>query len=184
MNILDAFLLVPIAYAAYTGFVNGIIREVFTLAGILAGFLLVLIYVDEVSAALQSFFTLSEHIARIAASVIVFVGTVSVFQAAAMLLKRFLEWVQLNAVNRLLGSLFSILKTATILSALLFMLNLANLPKQEHREQSVSFPYIQPLVPALFAFFTLWNEDWKETFDSFRKQVESRLPDTSGSTTV
>lgn len=184
MNILDAFLLVPIAYAAYTGFVNGIVREVFTLAGMLAGFLLVLIYVDEVSAAIQSFFSLTEQIAKIAASVIIFVGTVSVFQAAAILLKKFLQWVQLNAVNRLLGSLFSILKTATILSALLFILNFANLPKLEHREDSVSFSYIQPLAPALFTFFTLWNEDWKDTFNSFRKQVESRLPAAPGSATV
>ena len=184
MNILDAFLLVPLAYAAYTGFVNGIVREVFTLLGLLAGFLLVLIYVDEVSASLQSLLALSDHVARIAASVIVFVGTVSVFQLSALLLKRFLQWVQLNAVNRLLGSVFSILKTATLLSALLFMLNLANLPKQAHREESLSFSYIQPLAPALFTFLSLWNEDWKDTFDSFRKQVESRLPDRSDSSTV
>lgn len=184
MNLLDAFLLFPIAYAAYRGFVNGIVRELFTLAGMVAGFILVLVYLDPAAGWIGELLGTEDKISRLLAGMALFLGAVTLFQLLAVVLKRFLQWVQLNAVNRLLGSLFSVLKTATILSAILFMLGRVGFPDSTLRDESVSLPYIQPLAPAVFSFFSIWSSDWQETFDRFRDEVEERLPDIQNPSTI
>src|SRR5690625_7700146 len=56
MNILDLLILLPIAFFAYRGFKNGLIREVLGIVGIVLGVFLAFRYMDEAGAYIQPFF--------------------------------------------------------------------------------------------------------------------------------
>lgn len=147
MNLLDFLILIPIAYFCYRGFVNGIIKEVFSIVGIILGVFLTFQYMDPVGAAISPLFEEKASFIPFVSAIIIFVGTLSVVHLAAFLGKKFLETIKLNFVNRIAGSAFGFLKSGIVVSAILLILAGFSIPSEQSREDSVTYPYIIYLAP-------------------------------------
>lgn len=174
MNLLDFFILIPICFFCYRGFVNGIIKEVLSIAGIILAVFLAFQYMDPVSSALRPLFNDNESYIPFVSAILIFVGTVSIVQFIAYLAKKFLETIKLNSINRLSGLAFGFLKSGIVVSAILIMLAGFNLPSQEARDDSVTYPYIIYLAPwsydaiaAIYPGAEYFSETVKKTLDQY-----------------
>lgn len=156
MNILDAFILTPLLYAFYKGFSNGLVKEVLGIVGVLVAVFLSFAYLDSLLPWLEHVLGLSGQIARFLSGATIFLGTIFVFNLAAMLIKRLLQFAQLNILNRMMGGVFSSLKVAIVVSGLLLLLSFVSIPSERVRQESVTFPYIENVAPAAFNFISFF----------------------------
>jgi membrane protein required for colicin V production len=173
MNLIDFLILIPIAYFCYRGFVNGIIKEVLSIVGIILGVFLTFQYMDPVGTAIAPFFDQKSSFIPFVSAVIIFVGTLAVVNLVAYLSKKFLETIQLNFVNRLAGSVFGFLKSGIVVSAILLILAGFGIPSQQSRQESATYSYIIYLAPwAYDAVATVYPgaEDFSSTIQKTLKQ--------------
>lgn len=149
MNLIDLFILGPIAYFAYKGFVSGFIKEVLGIIGIILAIYITFEYMKPVSAIFAPLFENPDY-ATIAAGILLFISTVAVVQFIAFSTKKFLELLKINFINRLAGLCFGVLKSGIVVSAILLLLAGFNLPGEEARENSLSYPFVIFVAPAAF----------------------------------
>lgn len=147
MNLLDCLILLPIAYFCYRGFMNGIIKEVLSIVGIVLAVFLTFQYMEPVGNAIRPLFEDNSSVIPFVSALIIFIGTVGVVNLVAFLSKKFLETIKLNAVNRVAGAGFGFLKSGIIVSAVLLILAGFSLPSEQSRKDSTTYPYIIYLAP-------------------------------------
>ncbi len=147
MNLLDFIILIPICYFCYRGFVNGLIKEVLSIVGIILAVFLAFQYMEPVGSLISPLFPEKAGYIPFLSGALIFIGTVALVQLGAFLMKKFLETIKLNFVNRLGGLAFGFLKSGILISAILLILAGFNLPSREAREQSLTYSYIIYLAP-------------------------------------
>lgn len=174
MNLLDFLIVIPLFYFSYRGFVNGIIKEVLSIAGIILGVFLTFEYMDNMSALVRPFFDEDASYIPFISGAILFIGTVGAVQLAAYLAKKFLETIKLNFINRLAGMVFGFLKSGIMVSALLLILAGFNLPSDTARGESITYStiiYLAPLtydaVALIYPGATNFSNTIGETFDQY-----------------
>lgn len=150
MNLLDALIILPIAYFCYRGFRNGLIKEVLSIVGIILAVFFTFRYMDPLGEAISPLFEEGNSIIPFVSALIIFIGTVSLVNIVAFLSKKFLETIRLNFINRLSGIAFGFLKSGIIISAVLIILAGFNLPPEESREESVTYSYVIHFAPWVY----------------------------------
>lgn len=176
MNILDFLILLPVAFFAYRGFANGLIKEVFSIVGIVLAVFLTFQYMDEAGDYIQPFFEQDAAYVPFVAALLIFIGTLIIVNVVAYVSKKVLETIQLSIINRTAGLAFGALKCGIVISALLLVAAGFNLPSQEVRDESASYPYIIYLAP--WAYDTVASvypgaEDFTKTV---RETIEKHNP--------
>ena len=149
MNILDIIILLPIAYFGWRGFMNGFIKEILSIAGIVIAVFLTFKYMADVSSMFRPIFS-SNNQATIAAGIFIFVLTVALAQFLAYAVGKFMELININFINKLAGLIFGALKSGIIVSAFLLLMAGFNMPGETSRNESVSYPYVIFLAPTVF----------------------------------
>lgn len=149
MNLLDLFILLPICYFAYKGFVSGLIKEVLGIAGIILAVFIAFQYMKPVSHIISPLFDSTDN-ATIVAGIFLFILVVIVVQLIAYVSKQFLELLNINFINRLAGLCFGMLKSGIVVSSILLLLAGFNLPAEDSREESLTYPLVLKLAPAAF----------------------------------
>lgn len=169
MNILDLLIVIPLFYFSYRGFVNGIIKEVLSIVGVMLAVFLTFEYMEPMSALVRPFFNESDSVIPFVSGAILFIGTVAAVQLVAYLSKKFLEAINLNFVNRLSGMAFGFLKSGILVSAVLLLLAGFNLPSDETRENSMTYStiiYLAPLTYDMVATVYPGAENFTETIQN------------------
>jgi membrane protein required for colicin V production len=110
MNILDYLILIPLIYLTVKGVLRGFIREAASLAGILIGIWLGIVYQPVVSKILYRYFTDSRLIPLISTALI-FVVILILFNLGGWGLRLLFKKVFLGWFDRLMGGVFAVLKT-------------------------------------------------------------------------
>lgn len=147
MNFLDFLIFLPLVFFCYRGFVNGIIKEVLSIVGIILAVFLTFKYMDVVGSWIRPLFSENAGYIPFVSGTLIFVGTLVIVNIIAFLSKKFLETIKLNFVNRITGLAFGFLKSGIAISAVLLILAGFNLPSQETRDESILYPYIIHLAP-------------------------------------
>lgn len=150
MSGFDFFLLIPLVYFAYKGAVNGIVKEVFNIVGLVAGVYITFAYINAFSALISPFFEEGAPYVPFLSGIILFAGTLGIVAGAAHLLKKSLEAAHLSIFNRVLGVGFGILKASIILSAILLLLSGFSLPENQTKGSSLLYSYILPVGPSAY----------------------------------
>lgn len=168
MSLLDFFIILPIGYFAYKGFVNGLIKEVLSIAGIVLAVFFTFAYMDSVSVIFEVFFDNPDY-AIIAAGIFLFIFTVATVQFIAYAARKFLEVIKINFINRIAGLLFGGVKSGIVISAFLLLFAGFNLPGEQTRNESLTYSYVIYLAPAVFnmvAFIYPGVEDFISTIET------------------
>ncbi|MDR8391307.1 CvpA family protein [Aliifodinibius sp. S!AR15-10] len=169
MNLLDLVILLPLMYFSYKGFVNGLIKEVLSIIGIILAVFLTFEYMDSLNAIIGPYFGGNESYIPFVSGIILFVGTIAVVQLVAHLSKKMLEAINLNILNRLSGMAFGFLKSGIVISAILLMLAGFNQPSEKARNESVTYSTIVYLAPLAYdAVATVYPgaENFSETIQN------------------
>ncbi len=176
MNYLDIILLILLGYFAYKGFTTGLIRELFGIIGVTLAVLLTFVLMDDMKSILQFVgFSPGDYLSVIA-GLILFFGTVLFTRFLANILHKMMEIVSLNMVNQIFGMLFGALKTGIVISAMLLLLLVFNLPPENTRNESAVYPKIIYLAPAVYDIASAVYPGAEDLITIIEKNIKENNP--------
>lgn len=176
MNTIDIMVLIPIGYFAVMGFKNGLVRELFGMAGIVLSIFLTFHYMHSLADILVSYNLVDAEFAPYISGIFIFIGTLAVVQLAAWLIKKFLEKVYLSTANRVLGLFFGIIKSSIIISAMLLLLAGLKFPDEKLRKESISYPYLVQVAPVAYNTAALLYPETEEFAKTIQDTLEEYNP--------
>lgn len=164
MSYIDIVILIILGWAAIRGFIKGFIKEAAALLALILGIYAAAKFSGFAGQWLAKYI----HTSPQTLSVISFILTFTSVVIIIYLLGAFFDWlakaVALGPVNRILGILFGVLKSAFVLSVIILVINTVQpyfsiLPQQEiarsktYRPLSVFAPSVLPVLSK--GYFTL-----------------------------
>lgn len=150
MGLLDILILIPLAYGAYKGFKNGLVKEVATLAGLVIGIYLAYSKMGDVAPSVTKWTGIEGDIASVMAFLLVFGAVMFVVSGLVYGLDVLLKITLLSIPNRMMGLVFGVLKAGIGVSILLTLLAGLDMPSAELRAKSKLYDWVYPLAPASY----------------------------------
>jgi len=159
MNWLDIVLAIPLIWFTYKGFRNGFIIELASLAALILGIFVALhfsIYAEEY---LRDNFNIAENYLYIVSFVITFIIVAVVIFLVGKIINKLINIIALGFLNKLAGAVFGFLKTALVLSVILYFLNgfdtNSSIIKPEIKDESYMYEPIESIVPMIIPSLNL-----------------------------
>jgi membrane protein required for colicin V production len=174
MNWIDLVIVVILIMSMVSGFINGLIREVASLAALILGIWGAIKFSGFTAAKLYDFFDMTGHYVGIIAFLITFGIIVVIIHFIGILADKVADAAALGFVNRLLGIAFGLFKTVLIMSVFFVILNAIDarrhfLPR-EKLEESIFFNPISDIAPAIFP--VIGEGGFDHSFDRFKKKAD------------
>ena len=153
-NIFDIVVLILLGVAAITGFFKGLITMLTSLVAILLGAWLTMKFSYITGGFLQAHFNLNEQYVTVASFVITFLIVVVGVHLLGKSVSTLVKAIALGWADKVLGVVFSVLRSAFIISAIVSALNsfgpASSIFSDEMKEESVLFDKIAPIAPFVF----------------------------------
>lgn len=173
MNTVDLVFAILLLWAAYRGFTKGFIVQLATLAALLLGILGAVMFSDFTSELIIKKFEVSGQYLPILSFAVTFIVIVIAVHLLAKMLNKLIDAIALGIVNRLLGVLFSILKTAFIVSIILVLINKAdnkfNFIPDDTKENSLLYKPLSNFAPMIFPYLNF--EKIKEKIEDEKAEI-------------
>jgi membrane protein required for colicin V production len=174
MNYIDAIIIVILILAMVRGFINGLVKEVASLAALILGIWGAIKFSNFTAARLYDYFDMTGKYVGIISFIVTFLVIVIIIHFIGLLVDKLMEAVALGFLNRLLGILFGLFKSVLIMSVVFVVLNAIDshrhfLPR-EKIEQSMLYNPISDIAPAIFPIIGEGN--FSQGFDRFKKKPE------------
>lgn len=126
MNYIDIIILVFLLFGAFRGFSKGLVIEIATLAGLALGVFVAIRYSSFTEGILQDFLNISSRYISYISLAITFIIVVVAVYILGKLLTKLVDAVSLGLANKLLGTLFGIVKYFIIVCVLLMIVHALN----------------------------------------------------------
>jgi membrane protein required for colicin V production len=174
MNWIDLIIVVILILAVVNGFINGLVKEVASLAALILGIWGAIKFSTFTAAKLYDYFDMTGRYVGIIAFLVTFGIIVVVIHFVGILAGKIVDAVSLGFVNRLLGIVFGLFKSVLILSVFFVILNAIDarrpfLPK-ETIEKSVFYNPISDIAPVIFPI--IGEGGFNRSFDRFKKKPQ------------
>jgi len=153
-NAFDIILIVLFAWSAYRGFVKGIILSAASLLALLLGVWGAIKFSAVTGGFLADFIHVETRILQVIAFAVTFIGIVIAIHFIAKAIEGIANAVALGVVNKVFGAAFGVLKSAFIISVVLYIINVANVNlgfiSTEFKEKSLFYSPVSKFAPVLF----------------------------------
>jgi membrane protein required for colicin V production len=174
MNWIDLVIVVILILSMVMGFINGLVKEVASLAALILGIWGAIKFSGFTAGKLNDYFDMTGQYVGIIAFLITFGIIAVLIHFIGILADKLISTVSLGFVNRLLGIIFGLLKSVLIMSVFFVILNAIDarrpfLPK-EKIEESIFFSPISDIAPAIFPI--IGEGGFNRSFDRFKKKSE------------
>lgn len=174
MNYIDFIIIIFLILGLARGFIDGFIKELASLAALILGIWGAIKFSAFTAGKLYDYFDMTGRYVGIIAFIITFILIVVVIHFIGLLIDKFVDSIALGFLNRLLGIVFGVFKTALILSVVFVVLNAIDakhpfLP-QDKIEQSKFYNPIADIAPAIFPI--IGEGSFDKSFDRFKKKPE------------
>ena len=126
MNLIDSICLIILIYGSYKGFKNGIVGEVLSFLGILLGIYLSKTYYLVIDEYLVTVFDSTNQLVSIISVILIFSVTIILSKILSKGITKALNVMALGLLNKLIGSVFGLLKYLLILCIMTFVFSKAN----------------------------------------------------------
>ncbi len=160
MNWLDLLILIPLIAGLFSGFKNGFIGEIASLAALVFGIWGAIKFSDWTANLLTTWGIESQYM-HIISFVITFIIIVVVIQIIAKMLSQLVRSLALGWIDRLAGIVVGLVKAALITSVILFVIDIVDERKsfipEEAKEGSMLYQPMANLIPNLLPFLHLEN---------------------------
>ena len=164
MNIVDLILIIILIAAAIRGFVKGFFVEFASVAALILGVVCAMMFSGYVRNWLTGVVSWRPETIKTIAFVIIFISVVIAVHLIANALEKFVRAIALGILSRLGGAVFGVIKTAFILSFLMYVVarieayDVTIIPK-EPKSNSKYYAPIEKLAPNLFPFLREEKEE-------------------------
>jgi len=179
MNWIDLFIIVILIIALVRGFTDGLIKEVAALAALILGIWGAIKFSSFTAGKLYEWFDMTGQFVGIISFLITFGVIVIIIHFIGIIADKIVDAASIGFMNRLLGMLFGVFKSALILSVFFVILNAIDarrsfLPKAAI-DQSRLYNPIADLAPAIFP--VIGEGGYNRSFERFKKQPEEEKGD-------
>ena len=123
LHTLDLVILVVLAFGLVRGFTTGVIRQIASLIGLVAAFLVGVRFMQPGGEMLTTSLGLAEGVSPLLAFVLLFAAVQLTLLGVVRFVEGVIGFLQLSAVNRVLGGLIGAGKVALLLSLVFLALN-------------------------------------------------------------
>ncbi len=175
---LDIVLAIILVLAIIKGFQRGLIVGVFSFVAIIIGLAAALKLSTLAAGYIGHAINISDTWLPIISFAIVFIVVVLLVRLGANMIQRTVEFSMLGWVNRLGGILFYVAIFIIVYSVILFYAEQVNLIREEARQNSATYSYVQPWGPRvidsmgqLIPFFKDMFADLQGFFDGVAEQI-------------
>jgi len=172
MNWVDLIIVVILIIALVRGFTDGLVREVAALAALILGIWGASKFSSYTAGKLYEWFDMSGKYVGIISFLITFGVIVIIIHFIGLIADKIIDAASLGFLNRLLGMLFGVFKSALILSVFFVILNALDarrsfLPRTAI-EQSKFYNPIADIAPAIFP--VIGEGGYDRSFERFRRE--------------
>lgn len=157
MNIIDLILIILLLAGAIHGFVKGFFVEFASVAAIVLGVLCAMMFSDSLKVWLSGMVSWQPATVKAVAFFIIFISVLIVVHLIAHALEKFVQAIALGILSRIGGALFGFIKTAFILSFVMYIIarieayDVTVIPKEPKRDSKLYEP-IEKLAPNILPF--------------------------------
>jgi membrane protein required for colicin V production len=175
MNYIDVIILIALALGMIGGFINGLVKEVASLAALILGIWGAIKFSSFTAAKLYDYFDMTGKYVGIISFIVTFLIIVVIIHIIGLLVDKLISAAALGFINRLLGIAFGLFKSVLIMSVIFVVLNAIDarqpfLPK-EKIEQSMLYNPISDIAPVLFPI--IGEGGFYQSFDRFKKKPQN-----------
>jgi membrane protein required for colicin V production len=172
MNWVDAIIVVILILSLVTGFINGLVKEVASLAALILGIWGAIKFSTFTAEKLYDYFDMTGRYVGVIAFLITFGIIVVIIHFIGILADKVVSAVSLGFINRILGIVFGLIKSMLIMSVFFVVLNAIDarrpfLPKKTIEESKFYNP-ISDIAPAIFPI--IGEGGIYQSFDRFKKK--------------
>jgi len=144
--VIDIICLVFLAYGFWIGYSKGIIATVLTLSSYVIGVLAMMKFGPIMGDVVEGLIPQAGHaLSFLAGAILVFILTLVLFKLLAKGLTSFLESVNINFINQILGGVLSGVFFVFIYSGLVYFGDQSKIITPEAREQSITYPVLEKM---------------------------------------
>jgi membrane protein required for colicin V production len=174
MNWIDATIVIILIMSAVMGFINGLVKEVASLAALILGIWGAIKFSAFTAGKLYDYFDMTGQYVGVIAFLITFALIVVVIHFIGIVADKIVDAVALGFINRLLGIIFGLIKSVLIMSVFFVVLNAIDgrrpfLPK-EKIEESIFYNSISDIAPLIFPI--IGEGGINQSFDRFKKKPD------------
>lgn len=156
MNILDIILLICFIPALVQGIRKGFIAQAISIISIIVGIWASARFADVVAAWVAQYITASEQVMKIVAFALILIVVFFLLGLLGKALEGLFNFVLLGWLNKLLGVVFALLKTALIVGLVIMAFSSLNdtfhLVKEEVLNESVLYPPLKKVAFDVFPY--------------------------------
>lgn len=170
LNTFDIIILIILGFAAVRGFMKGLFLEVASIVALVAGGYAAIYYAHNLEGLLrETVLEWNDRTFRIVAFVATFLSVVILVIFLGKVLTKLADITALGLMNKLLGAIFAILKSALILSILFTFFGRINnnfpFVKEKTLDESIFYHSIKDIAPALFPTVIKKDKSGKTKFE-------------------
>jgi len=151
MNILDILIGIPLGWAVIKGFSRGFVYEIASLVGLILGIYVAINFSGYAAGFLADIFHWTGRSAWLASLLITFAVVVMGIKLLGQLMEKVVESLAMGPLNHIAGGLVAGLKTALILSLLIYLINLVDfnrtLISAKSRKESYLWQPVSTVAP-------------------------------------
>jgi membrane protein required for colicin V production len=181
-NYLDLVIALPMVLFAILGFRKGLIKELASLAALILGIYLAIMFADYVAGWLIKYIDISHRYIFIIAFILTFVGVVLLVVLLGRLLDKVASLALLGIINRFLGLLFGVLKGAFIMSVFILLFNMIDskehILKSQYKNESLLYRPVEAVAPFVLrniTNITLDDPSWDGFKDNSRNKPLNKV---------
>jgi membrane protein required for colicin V production len=172
VNLVDAIVLGILILFGLRGYFKGLFREVFSLAGLVIGFMMAVRYDESLAALGEGYWKVSPILLKGAAFVAIFFVVYFLFSLAGWLLHHSAKIVFLYTINRIGGVAVGVGKGAALTALIVFFITSASWIPRPAREQ-LQRSYLGPPLSRLAERMIRLGSD--KLFSNHRAQAQPQL---------
>lgn len=169
MNYLDIIIAIILFLFGFKGLKKGLIYEVVSLIALAIGIWGAMHFSDFTAAHLSEFIEMNPKYINTIAFVLTFIILVILVNLIGKLATKLAKSMNMGFINKLGGFLFGAAKGILLCSLLLMVLNnfqLLGLVKEDVKQESLMYPFIEKTVPYVYQGFDLVKDVVKDLNDS------------------
>lgn len=173
MSILDILIGIPLLYAVYKGFKNGLIFEIATLVALILGIYGAIHFSDFTAQFIRDRFDYDSDYMGYIAFGVTFIVIVVLVNIIGKLLNSFIEAIALGMFNRLLGMVFGLAKGVIIVGIIVLLVDYVDQKfsfiSDEKKSESILY---EPMKYVSETIFDVFSSDLGDTKDMIKEKVK------------
>ena len=162
-----------LVYGFYSGYQKGIIKTVFSIVSILVGILAALKLSPIIINLFENIFSADPRLSFVLGFIATFFLVMLLVRFVGKFLEKFLKTIKLGFINRIAGGAFQALFFLVIFSTALWFLDEARFLKQETKDKSLSYTYLEPLpqkaLGSIDKVKPIFKSFWEKTVETMDK---------------